>query len=166
MSCSERRRLCAALLAAATLGACGFAPMNRAGSGPARALGAIALDVPTDRLGFALREALERRLGRAAPDAPLRLTAELSFSSSGLAITDDNSITRYVLRGRSRYILTGGEDFAPVSGFVEAVTAYSATGSLFATRAAERDAQERLARELGERIADRVLAELSRRAQT
>jgi LPS-assembly lipoprotein len=45
-----------------------------------------------------------------------------------------------------------------LQGEVKSLTAYSATASLFATRAAERDAERRIAVDLAERIAVRVAA--------
>lgn len=110
-------------------------------------------------------DARAQGLGRPASDPPYLLVADIDISDSGLAITEDSSITRYVVRGRSRYAMTGPEGFRPVSGFVESVSAYSATGSLYATRAARRDAEERIAEDMADRIATRISAELDKRAQ-
>ncbi len=170
MWCSEpksRRGVTACCVAAfcVALAGCGFRPLHGEGSAAGAVLGEIAYETPTDRVGYHMRRMLERRLGRAPGDADYLLVADITLSDSGLAITEDSSITRYVVRGRSRYAMTGPEGFVPISGFVESVSAYSATGSLYATRAARRDAEERIAEDIGENIAIRVSAELDKRAQ-
>jgi LPS-assembly lipoprotein len=169
MWCSEpqTRRvvaLCCAAAFCAALAGCGFRPLHGEDSAARAVAGDIAYETPTDRIGYHMRRMLERRLGRAPADAQYLLVADVSLNDSGLAITEDSSITRYVVRGRSRYAMTGPEGFVPVSGFVESISAYSATGSLYATRAARRRAEERIAEDMGERIATRVSAELDNRA--
>jgi len=142
---------------------CGFEPAL-APDGPARALtGRVELNVPEGRLGFALRDALVARVGRATPNAPYRLEADLEMVESGLAISTDSAINRYVLRGVSRFRMDGPEGFAPIEGEVRTLSSYSAAGSLYATRAAQRDAEARVARDLGDRIADQAVATLADR---
>ncbi len=126
-------------------------------------LGRVSIETPTDRAGYSMRQELERRLGRSNSGSDYLLVADLRLRDSGLAITEDSSITRFTLRGRSRYALTGPEGVPPISGFVDSMSAYSATGSLYATRAAKRDAEERVARDLAMRIADRVTGALNAR---
>jgi len=154
-----RRALLAALPLA--LAACGFKPMHGTGAGGDALDGLVAVKTPEGRNGFALREALERRLGRAKGDARWQLVATLSLSESGLAITEDSSTTRYVLRGLSNWTLLDSAGESQLSGQVETMSAYSATGSLYATRAARRAAQRRVSMDLGERIATRLAAALA-----
>lgn len=150
--------------AAAGLAACGFAPAYGP-QGAARAVrGEVRITVPEGRIGFALGQELEGRLGRGGADAPWKLSADLLITESGLAITRDSLITRFVMRGRSRWRLEGPEGTDPVEGEEAALAAYSATESLFATRAARRDAEARLARELGARVSDAVRAAAARGA--
>ncbi len=147
MSSPDRR---AVLLGAAALAGCGFTPALREGA-PARSLlGRVAYVVPEGRVGFTLRESLEDRLGRPSGSAPYTLTANLVIEDSALAITQDSAITRYLLRGTSAWTLAGPD--LSLAGEAESMSAYSATGSLFAARAARRDAEERVAREIGQRI--------------
>ncbi|MEO0679625.1 MAG: hypothetical protein AAF192_04325 [Pseudomonadota bacterium] len=164
MSWSDRRgvlRLATAALAAGALNGCGFRPALGP-DGERRALfGQTSLSVPRGRLGAALRDVLEARLGRAAPGAPWRLEADLRLEEQGLAITPDSSITRFVVRGRSVWTLDGPEGFGRRGGEARALSAYSATDSLFATREARRAAEERVAQELGERLADAASAALA-----
>ena len=160
-----RRALLCAVGGALLLGGCGFRPMLGEGAGGDALDGIVAIQTPEGRNGFALREALEKRLGRAGPGAPWRLTTTLALTESGTAITADASITRYVLRGESNWALSGagsgvgGE--AALSGQVQSMSAYSATGSLYATRTARRAAQRRVAEDLGQRIAIRLAAALA-----
>ena len=159
----ERRRLLRGLAGMSLVGAaaaCGFSPALGPGGASRAIFGRVHLSTPPRRLGFALREALEARLGRPTADADLRLTTDLELTETGLAITVDSAITRFALRGVARWRLTGPEGVAPIEGVEEALTAYSATESLFATRAARRDAEARLVRELGIRIADAAAAAL------
>jgi LPS-assembly lipoprotein len=153
----SRRALLAALPVAA-LSACGFKPMHGDGAGGDALDGLVAVDAPSGRNGFALREALERRLGRAGPNPRWELVASLDLNESGLAITEDSSTTRYVMRGTSSWVLRDLDGEEALSGKVESMSAYSATGSLYATRSARRDAQRRVAMDLGERIALRLAA--------
>lgn len=145
---------------AATVAACGFTPALREGGGARSVNGATALKVPEGRLGFELRTALESRLGRTGADNAYLLTADLVMIQTGLVITQDSDTTRYVVRGRSLWTLDGPTGFKPQGGTVEAMSAYSATGSVYATRAARRDAEARVARELGERIWVEIAASL------
>lgn len=156
----SRRALLAALPVAA-LSACGFKPMHGDGAGGDALDGLVAVDTPEGRNGFALREALERRLGRAGDAAPWRLVTTLTLTESGLAITEDSSTTRYVLRGVSNWTLRDAAGEEALSGQVETMSAYSATGSLYATRSARRAAQRRVSMDLGERIATRLAAALA-----
>lgn len=171
MWCSDRRRLLA-LSAAALAAGCGFAPVyGPAGAG--RALqGRVAVPAPETRLGYHFTRRLEARLGRA--DAPrYRLEAPLTVEREGLGTTADGRTTRYQLLGRADWRLLpaapgpeteletepeterGGAPLA--EGRVRAFTGYSSTGSPLAARAAERDAEERLATLLADRLVERLL---------
>lgn len=160
MSSPDRRRvlaLGAALSAALALSACGFTPALREDAPGASLQNSVSLILPEGRLGFALRETLERRLGRPQGTAPYTLTSAMTVVESGLAVTQDTSITRYVVRGVAPWRLEDANGETR-TGEVEAMSAYSATGSLFATREARRDAEDRVARELGEKINDALIA--------
>lgn len=163
MSSPDRKLTRRALLGAAALAlaACGFKPMHGDGAGGDALDGIVAVQTPEGRNGFALREALERRLGLAGPDARWQLVATLSLTESGLAITEDSSTTRYVMRGVSKWTLLDQAGESALSGQVETMSAYSATGSLYATRSARRAAQRRVSMDLGERIATRLAAAMA-----
>lgn len=163
----DRRRLLAALAAAAgaaALAGCGYRPAMGT-SGPARGLwGRTRVSAPRGRIGFALAESLHERLGRPEAGADHQLVADVTLTESGVAITADAAVTRFVLRGESRWRLTGPlADPEGLEGVAESTSAYSATASLFATRAARRDAETRVARDLGIRIASAAFAALEAR---
>lgn len=165
MSSFDRRGILRASGAAAlwALAGCGYRPLYGGGESVRSILDRTSYSLPSGRLGFAMREALGRRLGSGADGGEYTLEANLIMEDSGLAITEDSSITRFLLEGRSRYSLTGPDGFAPLIGDVESVSAYSATGSLYATRTARRDAERRVASDLGVRIATAVAAQLNAR---
>ena len=153
MSLSDRRSVLTTL-GLLPLAACGFSPLYSEGS-PASAMnGRIAFDVESSRMGFAMRERLETRLGIAqVPE--YNLGVDFSVDSDDTVIQSDNSITRYTLRSIAKYVLTQG-DKTILRDQVRAVTAYNATASPFATDAAERDARQRLAYNLADQIVTRL----------
>lgn len=152
-------RAAPALGALALVSACGFKPLHGAGGDVLR--GQVDYDVPVGRTGYAMRETLMRRLGQGVDGADWTLSATLVYEAEGLAITEDNAISRYVLRGISDWALTGPDGEVALSGQAQALSAYGTDSSLFASRAGERDAELRVAQELAERIAERVAAALA-----
>ncbi|MEM9318105.1 MAG: LPS assembly lipoprotein LptE [Pseudomonadota bacterium] len=144
------------------LGACGFSPVYAPG-GPGTVLrGRVAVEPPSNRLGFELVARLEERLGRTGAGA-YQLDHTISTSSQGIAITDNNDITRIRLNGMIDYALTEtGSGLQLLAGQVGSFTAYSTTGSTLATDAAERDAETRLMVLLADRIVDELLAGAAR----
>ncbi|QDL90868.1 hypothetical protein FDP22_03145 [Paroceanicella profunda] len=158
----SRRGLLLGLLA---LGGCGFRPMYGEGS-PARALqGRIAVGDVTrgetpDRMTYAYRDHLRRRLGAPEGAPRYRLDSRIRVTSTGLAIAEDNATTRYNLTGVATFTLTVPGTAEPVfSGTVDSYSAYSATGSVYATRIAQRDAERRIAEDLAERVITRIAAQ-------
>lgn len=160
---SPDRRGFLALAGALALAGCGFRPALREEGATRELIGLVSFDLPPGRLGYAMREPLRRRLGPPGSDLQWLLVTDLALDETGLAITPDSSITRYVVRGRSRWRLEGPPDQEPLEGVAESMSAYSATGSLYATRAARRDAEERVARALGNEILVSIMAELAAR---
>jgi len=154
MSLYSRRKLL--MLAPLALGACGFTPIFGRGTAAESLIGKIALAPVDDRMGFEFYERLENRLGRA--DQPLyQLEVIISVNSEGLAITQDNAITRYNLTAEANFSLTRIADNKLVlTDTVRSFTAYSATATAFATHVSERDANRRLAVALADQIATRI----------
>lgn len=153
MSSFSRRAI---LLSPLALAACGFTPIYGRGSAAEALHGKIALGPVDSRLTFEFNEQLENRLGRA--EAPIfQLDVTLSVSSKGLAITQDNAITRYNLTAEASFTLTRiTDDMVVLQDRLRAFTAYSATASAYATHVSERDANRRLAVSLADQIATRI----------
>jgi LPS-assembly lipoprotein len=158
MSWSEPRR--ALLAALAALAACGFTPLYAPGSPAAGMAGRVEVAVVEGAPGFAMREELTARLGPAT--APThRLDITLRLEQTGVALTEQDVTTRYNVTGTADYALVPLAGGPPVaSGTVRAITGYSApetvTSSAFASLAAQRDAERRLAVDLADRIVQRL----------
>ena len=157
---SSRRQFCG--LALAGLAGCGFEPIYSRGQAAAELRNQIAVERIDGREGFFFREKLRERHG--APTDPLyRLIVRMESEQIGLAITQTADVTRYNISGTARFQLVRLWDRLEVlEGDVRAVAGYSATGSAYATRVAERDARERLATTLAEKVASRVLISADR----
>lgn len=163
MSWSDRRALLCSGALAAVFGLSGcFRPMLAEDASARRLRGLVALPEVDSRFGHYLHQGLEDRLG--APEAPRwRLEIDVEINEDDLAITPDSTITRKSLTARADYRLlplAGGA--AVLEDSVISQSGYNATGSLYATRAVARDTEERLARDLGLRIARQVLAAAER----
>lgn len=155
-----RRRAALGLLAgfgAVTLSGC-FRPMLAKTETGRGLYGKVALPPVRDRFSNAMNETLESRLGPPA-DTAYRLEVEMRVTERGLLVAQDNAVTRIQLTGRAQFRLFRDGEPEPVlddSVFTEA--GFDETASLYASRTTRRDIEERIARDLGERIARRVLA--------
>jgi LPS-assembly lipoprotein len=153
-------RLRPLVLAALLLSACGFEPLYDP-AGPAEAVsGRVEVGVIQGAPGFTMRERLVERLG--LPEATqYRLAVDLAFQKQGVAITQKDVTSRFDVTGTAVWTLIPiGSDRAALSGEERATTGYSAptsdTSSAYAILSAQRDAEERLAVVLADRIARRV----------
>jgi len=160
MSSSDRRTLIAGALSGGALMALSgcFRPMLAESSDASRLRGRVALPGIAGRRGYQLTRQLERRLGR--PQNPdHRLEVDLAFDDRGLAIAPDDAVTRITITATAAWRLYRRGETTPVLVAREVSEAgYNATGSLYAGEIARRDIEDRLARDLGERIARTVLA--------
>ncbi|TCP40147.1 LPS assembly lipoprotein LptE [Rhodovulum marinum] len=164
MSSSDRRTFLLGLGALA-LGGCGFRPAYGPGGVAGDLRGRVAIDAPDTRNGFALVARLEERLGRA--EAPVyRLSYRIALDRESLGITGSQETTRYTVLGELTYQLRALDSGAVVdSGMVTAFSAYSASGTTVATRAAENDAVERLMVMLADQLVTRLVATAGVRAR-
>ncbi|MEO1552013.1 MAG: hypothetical protein AAFR93_16560 [Pseudomonadota bacterium] len=142
--------------ACALFAACGFEPVYGPPAQDA-ALGPVTLIAPASQEGFAFRESFEARVPRGAGTAQ-RLEVSLSFKQRARVIQRDNSITRFNLTGTTKYTLLTEAGEVARTGSVQSTTEYSATANAFATQVAARSARDRLARDMGEKLALRLAA--------
>jgi LPS-assembly lipoprotein len=156
MSWSDRRAFMAgaALLA---LGGC-FRPMLAENDATRAIRHRIALPPVDGRFEHFLVESLEDRLGRPQEtDFVLNVASEVT--EQGIAVTQDDAVTRINLRVRSVWALRRkGETAALIANVAFSQSGYNATSSLFATRQTRLEIERRLARDIGERIARSILA--------
>jgi len=168
MSWCDRRGLLGLAMTAAALATSGcFRPMLAEGAPAAALRDAIALPPVEGRLSRVLVETLQSRLGRGGADARFSLSVDQDFDERGLLIRQDNAVTRIQVRARARYRLTAAGAAEPVlEGSIISEAGYDQTASLFATRTTRRAVQERLSRDLAERLARRILANADRLGAT
>ena len=156
---NRRRAALAMLTAPAVLAGC-LRPMLAEDQRGAKIRSKVQLPDFDDRFGYFLDRSLRARLG--APDSPAyRLSVSTQIADRGLAVGQDNSVTRITLTAVSAWQLwplgTGATE--PIlSDSIRVQYGYSATTSLFATRQARLDIERRLAREIGEQIARTIQA--------
>jgi LPS-assembly lipoprotein len=147
-----------AVVATLALGGCGFRPLYAVGTTP-EGMNAyfeqVLVEPIPGRQGVHLRnQLLDAFTPSGTPsNAAYRLGIKLTDVKEGLAIQENTQITRY------NYTLTANYELRDaVSGEVldrgttRAIAAYNVVDSQFGTQSAERDAQERAAREAGEEI--------------
>ena len=145
------------MLATVALAGCGFAPIYGTG-GAGRALqNRVLVESPETAETYVLVRYLEQRFGQPDP-AAYGLSYSLTSSQQGLAVTAAQVIERYNVLGELTFALRDLSDNSIVtSGKVSGMTGYSATGTTIATRAARRDAEERLAFLLADRTIDQII---------
>lgn len=146
------------LAAAALLSGCGFTPLY-AEPGVSPALGAIAVETPSTRTGYVLRERLEDALGRNPGQAgDYRLVTRVSERRSSLGRRADDTATRYELTLTVNYELTDQGGNRLLRNTVRATTTYAASEHPYAGVTAQRDGESRAAAQ----AADLIRAELAR----
>lgn len=160
MSSFDRRHLL--LLGGATLLSGCFRPMLAENSPGGRLRGKIALPRVGSPFSYFLTKSLEDRLGQ--PTNPVyRLEVKTELVERGLLVRQDNTVTRRQIRATANYQLFREGDPKPIlSDLVVSESGYDATASLYASRTTKKDIEERLAKDLGDRIARRLYAEAGR----
>lgn len=158
-----RRRLAAFLLAPLLLLAgCGLQPLygGAAGERVREALASLTVEAPRTRIGAALREALERELEAAGPPAPSArylLKLAIERQREALLVQLDDSITRYELTLTARYDLVDlGQDRVLLRTAAQRSASFNVVQQPYADTMAERDAEERAARELARAVRNRL----------
>lgn len=151
-----------ALVLIGLLAGCGFHPLyggSVGDAGVAPQLAQIFIEPIPDRIGHALHNQLRDRLTPRGvpPQARYRLNVDLDFDKSPVALQKDQSVTRVNLTVRANYVLSDAASGTTVSsGATRSVAAYNVVRSDFATLSAERDAERRAVRDVGDEISTRL----------
>jgi LPS-assembly lipoprotein len=128
-----------------------------AGPGVADTLSEVYVEPIADRVGYQLRNDLLdlfNATGR-AENAAYRLKLSLNEEEQAVALQANTNITRYNYTLRAHYeLIPKGSTEAATKGELTTLTAYNVAAApyLYATVTAERDAKERAAGDLAERI--------------
>lgn len=167
---SWHRRDILGLIGVSLLGGCGFEPLygHRAQSNSAPAQFAQITLSPIDgRAGHHLRNYLIDRFSARGGTLKktYRLEIALTERKDGLAIRQDESVTRfnYRLMGGVRLIRIQDQAILYETS-LRVTSAFNVVDSEFATLSAERDAEERAARELSDEVVTRLALYFQRSA--
>jgi LPS-assembly lipoprotein len=150
----DRRAVLALLL---VLPACGLSPAYAPGGAGTDLLGRVSVTAPPTSLGYAMRTALQDRLGPPIAPGAMILTVTPEAQERALAVTAEGARTRINLLGQAAWRLTGADGILIAEGVENGFTAWSTTASTVAVAAAAADAEQRLAVIL----ADLILARLA-----
>jgi len=148
---------------------CGFEPLyGQRGGGDSVVSHIAAIEVVAipDRLGQMVRNHLRNGLTPyGAPDTPrYRLHVTLRKIEEGIAFQKDDAVTRFNVILFASYdlveVATGGR---VIRGLVRSIAAYNVVRSDYATIAAARDAEARVAEGVSDEIQTRIAIDLTRR---
>lgn len=148
-------------LALLGLAGCGFRPLygeHSTGADPAvaRHLAAIDVTLIDDRFGQVLRQRLRDRLApNGATGEAYTLDVSYDRSLEELAFRKDETATLARLSFGATYVLRSG-DAVLTRGSSRGQSSYDLLQARYATVVAERDAEERIARQLADDIATRL----------
>jgi LPS-assembly lipoprotein len=144
------------MLMALALGACGFHPLYGTIDGkPGIDMSSIYVKPIPERTGYVLRnDLLDLFDSMGNPDgAKYRLEIELKTQRVALGFLENAQITRYNFYLTARYQLVSTTTSKPVKrGIARTITSYNVVSSPYATVTAEKDAQDRAARDIAETI--------------
>jgi LPS-assembly lipoprotein len=148
----------AVVAGAFALSACGFQPLYGDGGGRvAPMLANVYVEPISERVGYELRNDLLDLFNAsgAADTAAYRLRLSLRETEEGVVLQPNTSITRYNYSLIAHYeLFPKGSTEAVKTGDVTALTAYNVASApfLYATVTAQRDARNRAANQVAERI--------------
>lgn len=150
--------------AAFALAGCGLSPMYAGGGSGGVASGLAGIEVPAieGRSGWLLRNALNDRFRAAVSgQSRYRLDVRLDEQLEGLGVLSDDTTARERLTLRARYQLVDTADGSIILDASDGTDAgIDVVSSEYAVIAAEQTAQERLAKDLANRITVRVALKL------
>jgi LPS-assembly lipoprotein len=148
-----------ALVAATSLGGCGFTPLY-ATPGVAGGLTHIQVVAPQGRVGYLLREDLEDQLGRTKGDPPLyRLEMVFNQTRAAHGLTANATAQRYELDLTVDYTLINiATGKVATTGAVTSDVSYDSTVQPYAGIAARQDTQDRVATDAAQKIEVQIAA--------
>ena len=157
MSLSRRSFLITLPMVSLTAG-CGFTPLLKKSGNSRQLIGKVDVEIKDSRNDFEFRRALLERLGQ--PQSPrYQLRYSIASSRSSLSVSTTAEIVRFTLFGTLNFTLHEFSSESDVySNIVRASAGYSATAEPFATRTAERDANNRLMEVLAEQTAQSIFS--------
>ncbi|MBM3554060.1 MAG: hypothetical protein FJX47_00725 [Alphaproteobacteria bacterium] len=144
------------------LGGCGFRPLYGDASGEAVIAALQDIDIPqiSDRVGWRIRNYLVDRVTPtgSATRARYELAIAVAPRTEGLAVQRDATVTRYNLWVSAEFkLLDRRANRVPVMvGTSHSVAAYNSLTADYATVIAQRDAEDRAARDIANDIALRL----------
>lgn len=142
------------------LTACGFQPIaavDRPDLAPQKLFRSIAVSTNIDRLTYHVRNQMRLYIDEANSEYPA-LTVQVVLVREGLAIEQDDSITRIKLTTTTRFTTSNSEGTVELQGVFETVTGLNATDSQFTTSISEREAYRRLATDIVRQLVNRQRA--------
>lgn len=151
------RAVCVAFVTLTLVG-CGFRPLYAVGTTPdgmSTYFNQVFVEPIPGRQGVHLRnQLLDAMTPEGTPsNAAYQLNVQLKDQKEGLAIQENTQITRYNYTLNAKFELKDSVTGKVLDkGTSRAIAAYNVVDSQFGTQSAERDAQERAAREVGEDI--------------
>ncbi len=146
------------LILVAALAACGFqsAVVDRSGTTPA--FGSTSVKVAGDQAGYEFERVLQRKFGVAGASAPYHLEATIEISGGKGAIQGSGGHYRYELAGTVSFTLADAEgNLLLERRLIESVN-WGSGREVLANLAARQDAEQRLYRELANRMFTAVIA--------
>ncbi len=164
------RRRGVLLALGALLGGCGFRPMLTA-VGDANVqdeLAAIEVKTSTDRLGYLVRDRLLDQLNPSGAEVASRYLLQINLRrrSSSLGIQLDNTVTRFNLTLIARFRLLDATNREVLyTSVVSRIASYNAFRAPYAELAAELDAEDRAARDVGTDIRTQLAIHFARQAE-
>jgi len=161
--------MCLLALVVVAVTTCGFEPLyGQRGGGDSVVAHIAAIEVMAipDRLGQVVRNHLREGLTPyGAPDTPrYRLHVTLRKIEEGIAFQKDDAVTRFNVILFASYDLVEAATGSHVTrGLVRSIAAYNVVRSDYATIAAARDAEARVAESVSDEIQTRIAIDLARR---
>jgi LPS-assembly lipoprotein len=161
-------------VASLLIAGCGFRPLygtgdTGAGQGVGTELASIYVEPLSERVGYELRNNLLDLMNAQSrtEGAAYRLKLNLREELTGVAIRPNASITRYNYTLIVHYdLLPAGKSDPAHSGNARSLAAYNVALSPYATVTAERDAKDRAARDIAERIRTELAVYFRQRSQS